>query len=746
MQLKYFATTEYRVRDWILTGILALLMGAGAVWNTVSAFGLSWKPENAVSGSVIRGMLSVWNQMADRLGSSDFLIFRRFEEGMSGDGYAAQGTFLTVCAIVIAAVAFFILASRITWLLLLFPVPLILLLAMTSVSPDAIAATFLALTLGLAYGFMKSGNGLRPEYAVLPLIAALITFGAANLIVRNIGNTPPQQIAQVNESLQRAAHQRYGTTALPQGDLTRLDGEKLAEERGSIQEIRDAMITGKNLGETDLTVTMEAPESYYLRGYVGETYGKGKWNHLKSSATYKTRDTFYWLNQKGFDGLSQMMIASGLAGAGTASQEVTVKTAKADRSVLYTPYEITGTWNRIPKGARNVAGAYLATSRLMGSREYSFSAGQNLTDEWTDQASRLFTRNPTPELQNYMLCESHYNTWLYKQYTKVPDALADLFYQELGGTGDLSKDHDPYKSTIEKIRKYLNDNFIYTDSFQAAVTKSSAGDAAGAAGTGAGTADGTDAAGAAAGTDAAGQTGAADPDDVMVQFLKEHKGCDAHFASAATLMFRYFGIPARYVEGYLITPGDVSLGEEEITVSRSRNHAWTEIYIDSYGWVPIEVTPEYRDIMAEADMTKGLEATGFNNEPEETEQNQVAEPEEEETPADYSGILKMLLLIALVAAAAILGLWVLYRLLKIALAAFAWHRAFHDPEPRKGCCAVFGYMMEKGLPISEKAEIIGNYAAYSRETIREGHRTFMLADLKRSKEEFRKNRKRGDAS
>ena len=46
--------------------------------------------------------------------------------------------------------------------------------------------------------------------------------------------------------------------------------------------------------------------------------------------------------------------------------------------------------------------------------------------------------------------------------------------------------------------------------------------------------------------------------DFTENFLTTSKiGHSVHFATAAALMFRYYGIPARYVEGYLITPQDI---------------------------------------------------------------------------------------------------------------------------------------------------------------------------------------------
>ena len=55
---------------------------------------------------------------------------------------------------------------------------------------------------------------------------------------------------------------------------------------------------------------------------------------------------------------------------------------------------------------------------------------------------------------------------------------------------------------------------------------------------------------------------ASDPDtkdgDFVEHLLTDTKiGHSVHYASAAALMFRYYGIPSRYVEGYLVTPEDV---------------------------------------------------------------------------------------------------------------------------------------------------------------------------------------------
>lgn len=74
-------------------------------------------------------------------------------------------------------------------------------------------------------------------------------------------------------------------------------------------------------------------------------------------------------------------------------------------------------------------------------------------------------------------------------------------------------------------------------------------------------------------------------------FLNESKkGYCVHFATTATMMFRYLNIPARYVEGYRV---DTSSFDEFLNanVKDSDAHAWVEVFDEHKGWVPLEVTP-----------------------------------------------------------------------------------------------------------------------------------------------------------
>lgn len=78
-----------------------------------------------------------------------------------------------------------------------------------------------------------------------------------------------------------------------------------------------------------------------------------------------------------------------------------------------------------------------------------------------------------------------------------------------------------------------------------------------------------------------------DVSDIAIYFLTVSKeGICQHYATAGTLMYRALGIPARYVTGYLAKTDE----NKWTLISGEFAHAWVEIYIDGFGWIPIEVT------------------------------------------------------------------------------------------------------------------------------------------------------------
>lgn len=117
--------------------------------------------------------------------------------------------------------------------------------------------------------------------------------------------------------------------------------------------------------------------------------------------------------------------------------------------------------------------------------------------------------------------------------------------------------------------------------------------------------------------------------DFVDYFLFEsHQGYCVHFASAAVAVLRAQGIPARYAEGYTVSPDDFySMQNGWISVRDYRAHAWVEVYYPGYGWAPVDVTPGYSN-----GHTPAEEAQASSSEPESSLPSS-SEPESSRTPS-----------------------------------------------------------------------------------------------------------------
>ena len=80
--------------------------------------------------------------------------------------------------------------------------------------------------------------------------------------------------------------------------------------------------------------------------------------------------------------------------------------------------------------------------------------------------------------------------------------------------------------------------------------------------------------------------------DVMRHFLFEGKsGYCTYFATAATLLCRLAGVPARFVEGVTVDYGEAENGI--CPVEGRSAHAWAQVYIDGFGWLDVDASPGY---------------------------------------------------------------------------------------------------------------------------------------------------------
>lgn len=369
---------------------------------------------------------------------------------------------------------------------------------------------------------------------------------------------------------------RYGgNDPLPGGDFTKLVDFKPTDKK-------------------KLEVVMEKPDSYYLRGFVGSKYKGSGWATLDKETLYKNSDLFYWLHNDGFYGQTQLAQMSKKLDKGIGEGTIKIKNLDASSKYIYAPYEVSGAGESILQKDR-IGDDRLFANGFKGQRVYEYVAVPNQVKRYTNVASMLSDaeKNDDADIQTYINEESHYNEYVYKSLLDVPESTRQVIESLLGKYKIEEHKHMDYATAKQNILAFLTSNMEYS-------TKGSK---------------------------------LSNNQDFASVFLQETRtGYSVHFATAATLMFRYYGIPARYVEGYLITPKDVKglLSNNSVKLDEKHAHAWTEFYQDGVGWIPFETTPPYIDVMEKAEDISGID-TGDgikNNKPPENNNKHDADKED----------------------------------------------------------------------------------------------------------------------
>ncbi len=112
----------------------------------------------------------------------------------------------------------------------------------------------------------------------------------------------------------------------------------------------------------------------------------------------------------------------------------------------------------------------------------------------------------------------------------------------------------------------------------------------------------------------------ADTDFASAFLLQTGEGYCVHYATAGVLLCRMMNIPARYATGYVVfgsdfvrvdgnVDGQVSdyVYSYEAQVPDSRAHAWAEVYLPGYGWMPFEFTESYT--LSDSPVAQGTDMT-----------------------------------------------------------------------------------------------------------------------------------------
>lgn len=317
-------------------------------------------------------------------------------------------------------------------------------------------------------------------------------------------------------------------------------------------------VTKTESTDTLLSVTADTAQTLYLRGFVGDSYENGVWSALDAETAAEEKDLFYWLHQSGFYPQSQLASAARLMG-NYQSGSVSVQNLAGCSLYRYEPCTVLP--ERAGLAKNRIQPSTVETSGLRGERGYSYetvSDAQTLLPELLD-----FLQNDTSDsVSAYLQTESAYREFVYSYALTVPAE----FRAQLGAVLDqCCESYGPADSPTKEQAQTAALAFL-----------ESCFDGSG---------------------------------DIALPLADTADGTTYQYATVAALALRYYGIPARYVEGYTVKTTE----NEPTSVDASAAGAWVEVYQDGIGWLPLALTPGLEDLSAEQ-TESGIKPVGAGKE------------------------------------------------------------------------------------------------------------------------------------
>lgn len=317
-------------------------------------------------------------------------------------------------------------------------------------------------------------------------------------------------------------------------------------------------VTKTESTDTILSVTADTAQTLYLRGFVGDTYENKVWSALDAQTAAEEKDLFYWLHQSGFYPQSQLATAARLMG-NYQSGSVSVQNLAGCSLYRYEPCTVLPERAGLTKN--KIQPSTLEANGLRGERGYSYetvSDAQTILPELLD-----FLQNDTSDgVKSYLQMESAYREFVYSYALTVPAE----FRAQLGAVLDrCCESYGPANSLTKEQAQTAALAFL-----------ESCFDGSG---------------------------------DIALPLADTADGTTYQYATVAALALRYYGIPARYVEGYTIKTSE----NEPTSVDASAAGAWVEVYQDGIGWLPLSLTPGLEDLSAEQ-TESGIKPVGAGKE------------------------------------------------------------------------------------------------------------------------------------
>ena len=297
----------------------------------------------------------------------------------------------------------------------------------------------------------------------------------------------------------------------------------------------------------------------YIRSWTGGLYEDSRWKDFPDS-TYDGTEALFAKNQgEWYDQGAWLMEVA--ARNPSISQKLLNYTKEHDLSAFKKPFTLAALYEKsrfllLPYDA-DFGGPYFRYDRSPISRDGKAYS----TDVWDIPAGAILsmmTRESIrdPYYTTYVEAEKRYRDFVYAHYLTIPEetraAIASL------GAIPPAKTLSEKRARIDAVRHFLETNYTYTKN--------------------------------------PGKT-PADKDFISYFLTESRKGYCTSFASAAVMLLRASGIPARYAVGLSVDREEIQSapltkeGLHALSVNDHHAHAWVEVYVDGLGWRPCEMTP-----------------------------------------------------------------------------------------------------------------------------------------------------------
>ena len=306
----------------------------------------------------------------------------------------------------------------------------------------------------------------------------------------------------------------------------------------------------------------DQPHRLYLRSWTGGDYGSNQWKDLPDGRYERVAHLFEKNQGEWYDQGAWLMEV--IARSPALSQSL-ANYMKDDESVegLKKDFNVDAVYEKTPffllPYDTSFGAPLFAYDRSPMSREGKAYS----TYLWNLPAGALLSmmeeeNSSDPYFRTYLGAEKEYRRFVYDHYLDIPDAVKE----GLAALGPIppARSLSEKRQRVEDIRRFLAENYSYTRS--------------------------------------PGKTPAGK--DFITYFLTESKkGYCTSFASAAVMLLRASGIPARYAAGLTVGADEIKDaplsegGLHRLSINDHHAHAWAEVYVDGLGWRPVEMTPGY---------------------------------------------------------------------------------------------------------------------------------------------------------